>query len=143
MRARDYEDDNQVDAGEMQQAVIGEIHWQGDVDPLESRPQLINKVLPEIGCGLPIRHGGNFWKMQGRSDASTDGPHRTIGRVSSRHDLRRLYNDTLELMIWMMTPTPSIPARRACARASVCMTRSSPGIGWPCTRNSSTSTPST
>ena len=60
MRAHDYEDDNQVDADEMQQAVIGEIHWHGDVDPLESRPQLIDKVLPEVGCGLISGQWGTY-----------------------------------------------------------------------------------
>lgn len=54
MRAHDYEDENQVDA------VIGEIYWHGDVDPLESRPQLINKVLPEVGCGLISGQWGTY-----------------------------------------------------------------------------------
>jgi hypothetical protein len=54
MRAHDYEDENQVDA------VIGEIYWHGDVDPLDSRPQLINKVLPEVGCGLISGQWGTY-----------------------------------------------------------------------------------
>ena len=54
MRARNYEDENQVDT------VIGEIHRHGDVDPLDSRPQLINKVLPEVGCGLISGQWGTY-----------------------------------------------------------------------------------
>jgi hypothetical protein len=36
------------------------IHWHGDVDPLESRPQLINKVLPETGTGLTSGQWGTY-----------------------------------------------------------------------------------
>jgi Primase C terminal 2 (PriCT-2)/AAA domain len=36
------------------------LHWHGDVDPLESRPQLINKVLPEIGIGLASGQWGTY-----------------------------------------------------------------------------------
>src|SRR6266478_7918182 len=36
------------------------IRWHGDVDPLESRPQLINKVLPETGTGLTSGQWGTY-----------------------------------------------------------------------------------
>jgi hypothetical protein len=36
------------------------LHWHGDIDPLESRPQLINKVLPEIGIGLASGQWGTY-----------------------------------------------------------------------------------
>jgi hypothetical protein len=37
-----------------------QIHWHGDVDPLESRPQLINKLLPETGTGLASGQWGTY-----------------------------------------------------------------------------------
>jgi hypothetical protein len=65
MKIHDCKDDDKVGAGadETQQthaAGVGEIHWHGDVDPLESRPQLINKVLPEVGCGLISGQWGTY-----------------------------------------------------------------------------------
>jgi len=65
MKTHDWKDDDKVSAGadETQQthaAGVGEIHWHGDVDPLESRPQLINKVLPEVGCGLISGQWGTY-----------------------------------------------------------------------------------
>jgi hypothetical protein len=36
------------------------LHWHGDVDPLESRPQLINKILPETGTGLASGQWGTY-----------------------------------------------------------------------------------
>jgi hypothetical protein len=65
MKIRDCKDDDKVGAGadETQQthaAGVGEIHWHGDIDPLESRPQLINKVLPEVGCGLISGQWGTY-----------------------------------------------------------------------------------
>ena len=41
-------------------AWTGEVYWHGDVDPLQSRPQLINKVLPEVGCGLISGQWGTY-----------------------------------------------------------------------------------
>jgi len=65
MKIHDCKDDDKVGAGadETQQthaAGVGEIHWHGDVDPLESRPQLINKVLPGVGCGLISGQWGTY-----------------------------------------------------------------------------------
>ena len=36
------------------------LRWHGDVDPLESKPQLINKVLPEVGSGLISGQWGTY-----------------------------------------------------------------------------------
>ena len=65
MKIHDCKDDDKVGAGadETQQthaAGVGEIHWHGDVDPLESRPQLNNKVLPEVGYGLISGQWGTY-----------------------------------------------------------------------------------
>src|SRR5262249_54584926 len=64
MKIHDCKDDDKVGAGadERQQthAAGAEIHWHGDVDPLESRPQLINKVLPQVGCGLISGQWGTY-----------------------------------------------------------------------------------
>src|SRR5215470_1463529 len=65
MKIHDCKDDDKVGAGadETQQthaAGMGEIHWHGDVDPLESRPQLINKLLPEVGSGLISGQWGTY-----------------------------------------------------------------------------------
>jgi AAA domain/Bifunctional DNA primase/polymerase, N-terminal len=38
----------------------GPIRWHGDVNPLESRPQLINKILPEVGSGLVSGQWGTY-----------------------------------------------------------------------------------
>jgi hypothetical protein len=60
MKIHECKDDECADETQQQTAGMGEIHWHGDVDPLESRPQLINKVLPEVGCGLISGQWGTY-----------------------------------------------------------------------------------
>jgi hypothetical protein len=61
MKIHECKDNEGADEKQKTHAVgLGEIHWHGDVDPLESRPQLINKVLPEVGCGLISGQWGTY-----------------------------------------------------------------------------------
>jgi 5S rRNA maturation endonuclease (ribonuclease M5) len=39
---------------------MGAVHWHGEINPLESRPQLVDGVLPEIGCGLISGQWGTY-----------------------------------------------------------------------------------
>jgi AAA domain len=61
--ARDYHQARGDQAGRTAEGTGADsikIRWHGDVDPLESRPQLINKVLPETGTGLTSGQWGTY-----------------------------------------------------------------------------------
>src|SRR5262249_25011951 len=65
MKIHDCKDDDKVGAGadETQQthpAGMGEIHWHGNVDPVETRPQLTKKLFPEVGPGLLSGQWGTY-----------------------------------------------------------------------------------
>src|SRR5262249_20362993 len=36
------------------------VHWHGEVDPRDSRPQLIQDLIPEVGCGLISGQWGTY-----------------------------------------------------------------------------------
>jgi hypothetical protein len=48
------------DKGEDEPPKMGAVHWHGEINPLESRPQLIAEVLPKVGCGLISGQWGTF-----------------------------------------------------------------------------------
>jgi len=36
------------------------VHWHGEIDPRDSRPQLIQDLIPEVGCGLISGQWGTY-----------------------------------------------------------------------------------
>jgi hypothetical protein len=52
--------DQHDDANAEQQPEPAELHWHGDADPRESRPYLVQDLIPEIGAGLMSGQWGTY-----------------------------------------------------------------------------------